>query len=351
MPHWDVFHGDRLEAERSLTTEAVRAALARGDLVVDDLIRPAGETRWARLGDSPEFAPAAPPIENEAPFEPPAWAETPSIGQGLDEPGWAAPVEPEGEPHPRDSLDREALARVEREPIPGPGPSQVSDFELAADSDFEVDARPASDPGYPRASDAHTPPVLPDEEAGGPGLPELVDPEFDVYVEEDEVEPEEFDPQDEDDEAAEFTLSRNSVERVEELDLAAMVDVAFQLVLFFLVTAQVVLYKTLEIPRPNEDKPPEAAAQAKTRSVDELEKDYILVEVDANGAIKVDRQPVDANRPALVERLRASRQATARKAMLLSADFATRHENAVLVFDVASEIDLRIAIAQPAGKK
>ncbi len=37
--------------------------------------------------------------------------------------------------------------------------------------------------------------------------------------------------------------------------------------------------------------------------------------------------------------------------MLLSADFATRHENAVLVFDVANEIDLQIAIAQPSGTK
>ena len=61
--------------------------------------------------------------------------------------------------------------------------------------------------------------------------------------------------------------------------------------LFFLVTAQVVLFKTLEVPRPNEDKPPEAAAQGRSKSVDELEKDYILVEVDAAGAIKVDRQP------------------------------------------------------------
>lgn len=61
----------------------------------------------------------------------------------------------------------------------------------------------------------------------------------------------EFDPRDVDDEAAGFTLARGSAEMVEELDLAAMVDFAFQLVLFFLANATGVLYKILEIPPPN----------------------------------------------------------------------------------------------------
>ncbi len=50
---WDVFHSDRLEVERSLTTDAVRAALARGDLGPDELIRPSGTTPWTRLADMP----------------------------------------------------------------------------------------------------------------------------------------------------------------------------------------------------------------------------------------------------------------------------------------------------------
>ncbi len=337
MPHWDVFHSERLEAERSLTTQAVRDALARGDLVEDDLIRPAGETRWTRLGDSPEFGSLASfvlPTEMNPFAEPPPF-EPPSIDEDADDSAESDMTRFEVDPHTLGSIEREALARAEREPSPEFDPPQYTEFEVVYDDD---------DPE----------PVLPDEQTERPDLPEIDlgnVARTDVFKEgavEDEFE---SDPLDEDDEAAEFTLSRNSPERVEELDLAAMVDVAFQLVLFFLVTAQVVLFKTLEVPRPNEDKPPEAAAQGRTKSVDELEKDYILVEVDAAGAIKVDRQPVAATRPALVETLRTSREKTARKAMLLSADFATRHENAVLVFDVANEIDLRIAIAQPSGKK
>jgi biopolymer transport protein ExbD len=285
MSQWDVFHSERLEAQRSLTSEAVRQAIDRGDLIEDDLIRPSGETRWTRLGDSPEFGPFPSPAR----------------------PGEDAPVS----------------AADTFEP-----PSAGSDeFEVVYDDDDLVRPDPI---GL----------TLPDDQAAGADLPEI-----------DEVADEYPDDDDDDEDIEEFTLSRNSTERVEELDLAAMVDVAFQLVLFFLVTAQVVLFKTLEVPRPNDDKPPEAAAQGRSKSVDELEKDYILVEVDAAGAIKVDRQPVSASRPALMETLRTSRDKTARKAMLLSADFATRHENAVLVFDVANEIDLQIAIAQPPAKK
>jgi biopolymer transport protein ExbD len=154
------------------------------------------------------------------------------------------------------------------------------------------------------------------------------------------------DPLGEDEEAAAFTLSRNEPEKVEELDLAAMVDVAFQLVLFFLVTSTVVLYKTLEVPKQNSDAPA-GATQGKTHSLSDLKNDYILVEVDAGGAMKIDREPVAAKLPALVERLRAARDATGRKSMLLSADAATAHRNAVLAYDAANEIGLGIAIARP----
>lgn len=263
MATWDVFHSGRLEVQRSLTTAAVRAALARGDLREDDLIRPADTSLpWQRLADLP------------------ALLESPSPA--------AAP-----------------------EDRAGGAPAGPLDLDFDRDSDSRV--------------------VLP---VGGADS-----------LDEEELGP--FDPQDEDEEAAEFTLARHSVGRVEELDLAAMVDVAFQLVLFFLVTATTVLFKTLEVPKPSPDPPPAAASQGQNRTLDDLQREYILVEIDAYGAIRVDHEPVAA--AALIERLRRARQDTARTAMLLSADFATPHRNAVRAYDAANEIGLRIAIAKPAG--
>ena len=150
----------------------------------------------------------------------------------------------------------------------------------------------------------------------------------------------------EDDEAG-FSLSRSATEKIEELDLAPMVDVAFNLVLFFMVTATTVLYKTLEIPKPSGEAPAAAVAQGRSRSLDDLKDDYILVEIDDSGAMKLDREPIAPVMETLVEQLRRAREKTGRKTMLLSADYATLHRNAVLAYDAANEIGLGIAIAKP----
>ena len=274
MTTWDVFHTDRLEVERGLTTADVRAAIARGDILDDDLIRPAGSADpWARLFDMPAL------------FEPePASLEAPAA------PSAAASSEPFGE----------------------------YDLNLR---------RPAVE--------------LPDRDES----PSSVE----ILAWDDNLDEEEYDPQEEDEAVAEFTLSRGSSERVEELDLAAMVDVAFQLVLFFLVTATTIVYKSLEVPKPNPESNQAAAAQGRSKTLDELKDSFILVEIDPLGAVKIDHEPVVADLSVLVERLRAERQRTDRKAMLLSADFATPHKNAVLAYDAANEIGLGIAIARPSA--
>ncbi len=152
-----------------------------------------------------------------------------------------------------------------------------------------------------------------------------------------------------DEEASEsgFSLTRSATQKIEELDLAPMVDVAFQLVLFFMVTATTVLYKTLEIPKPSGETPSGAVAQGRSRTLDELKDDFILVEIDDRGAMKLDREPIEPVRETLVELLRRAREKTGRKTMLLSADYGTLHRNAVLAYDAAQEIGLGIAIAKP----
>jgi biopolymer transport protein ExbD len=300
---WDVFHGDRLEVERSLTTESVRQALRRGDIREDDLVRPAGTTiPWARLADFPALLAPGPGHEEEPP-PPPEQAEDhapPAFVDDLDE-----------EEDEDDSvLDVIAGEREVEVPVAGDEDFGADDLELADDESLVA---------------------LP---VGGSAW--------------DEGEPE-YDPQEEDEAVAEFTLSRGSAETVEELDLAAMVDVAFQLVLFFLVTATTVLYKSLEVPKPNPDSPAAGAAQGRSRTMDDLKNDYILVEIDPGGAMKIDREPVPAEMAPLIERLRQAREKTGRKAMLLSADFATPHRSAVLAYDAANEIGLGIAIARPSG--
>ncbi|AGA31553.1 ExbD/TolR family protein [Singulisphaera acidiphila] len=364
MATWDVFHGDRLEVERSLTIEAVRQALAQGDLRDDDLIRPAGTTvAWVRLADFPALLipvdDPAPEVEVEVETPPPA---LPSVGFASDF------DESESNNQASDSVADEK----------GFDAPEFDDFEIL-DDDSQVALPVAHDEDTNRASD----PFADENEFDIPDFDDLdddsqvalpvaseeqfSDDDLEIPGEDDSLialpvgrgeddenegeEEEEYDPQEEDEAIAEFTLTRGSAETVEELDLAAMVDVAFQLVLFFLVTATTVLYKSLEVPKPNPDSPAAAAAQGHSRSLDELKDDYILVEIDPAGLMKIDREPVRADMAGLIERLRDAREKTGRKAMLLSADFATPHRNAVLAYDAANEIGLGIAIARPLGSE
>ena len=305
MPAWDVFHADRLEVERNLTDGQLRDALARGDVREDDLVRPAGTTvPWARIVDLPGFLDVPEP-------EAPTVADEP---QKVDEP-----------PVPDLDAEEERLVALidddeDLDPDAGPKSYDINQLGRALDA---FDSLPTQS-------------VVagPVDEVTAP-IPALLDVE---------------DDDDEEEAEGEFTLARAGAETVEELDLAAMVDVAFQLVLFFLVTATTVLYKSLEVPRPSRDAPAGAVAQGQPkRTLDDLKESYILVEIDPAGAVKVDREPAPAEMKALAERLRAARTSSGRTAMLLSADFSTPHRSAVAAFDAANEIGLRISVAKPAG--
>ena len=357
MATWDIFHAARLEVERGLSTEEVRARLARGELREDDLARPAGtSTPWARLLDLPELAAPAAPAEPRFP--------TPD---DEDE-------HPGGEPILTaliaDDEDEDEDEEDEVLPEPAPLMALIDEDEpiptaLIAEEDEDEDDEPArdvrlvpEDEDVPAARDPRLAEALealdevrshPRHLAAHDAMPfdeRVEDLDLGQHVEEEGAE---YDPEEEDEEAASFTLSRGSAEKVEELDLAAMVDVAFNLVMFFLVTATTVLYKTLEIPKPNPEKNPGQVAQAQSRTMEDLQGDYIIVEVDPAGAVKVDHEPAPARLDALAERLRKARQDTGRTKMLLTADFATPHRNAVMALDAANEVGMGIALARPAA--
>jgi biopolymer transport protein ExbD len=372
MANWDVFHSTRLEVERGLDDAAVRAALAQGDLTEDDLIRPAGSgSPWERLGDRLDVLIVEPPASTPPqgsttdvvpppprPVEPPARPDaTEWSTEILDRAGWK-----EHETVEDDDVDIEALKSGPDFEQVDPETSTPALLAFVDDEDDEDDDEEGlkilDDEEPAPAADAYSKPA-----SAGPILPPLesavaipVPGPAPLPFDEEELEAEfdgedEYDPLEEDEAVAEFTLARGSAERVEELDLAAMVDVAFQLVLFFLVTATTVFYKSLEVPKPSAEAPPEAAQQGNANTIEEKMKDFILVEIDPTGVLKIDRQPVDGalTRESLASRLRKLREDTGRRSMLLSADYVTPHRLTVLAYDAANEIGMGISIAKPAA--
>ncbi len=407
MANWDVFHSERLEVERGLPAEEIQARRARGELHDDDLVRPAGTTLpWKSLIDTPAFAsmPAAPPApapvlptplptppsKSEPELSPHSTDDLPPpspYGFGFDDtPTFIQPREyPPGPSNDETPLNAEEESQASRMSRFGPLDDPPTDFkerqEFVSDpfgvalppgstdkvsiADFLFDDVPDKNDAamtWAQVEDDDAPQELPTIVAPAdfgprfsaqpepdpglrPGAHELI---ADALID-DEDEPDEdvYDPQEEDEEAAEFTLSRSAPETVEELDLAAMVDVAFQLVLFFLVTATTVLYKSLEVPRPADEKPPEAAVQGRGRSLDDLSKDFVLVEIDSAGNYKIDREAVTGDLNAIISRLRTARETTGRHSMLLSPDYNTPHRLAVVACDAANEIGMDIKFANP----
>jgi biopolymer transport protein ExbD len=388
LANWDVFHADRLELERGLEPSAIRQAFKSGQLRDDDLVRPAGTTvAWSRLADMPELTQPAPASAELAQRTP--------VSTPVSVPRAAAAPPPSDYEVESDDFGPEI--------DDSPATLRAPDFvQLGAESDvaFPIinDAPQAPEPPVRASKDAAGDPpgewlwaeeVEEDDEdfkeetkpaaapAAAGGLESLDDEVLDaVPVEQEVLDAVPVDLEDEDlnladqpsrlalpvidsrgwddipdgpeeEEEGDISLSRSGPATVEELDLAPMVDVAFQLVLFFMVTATTVLYKTLEIPKPSQEQAPTAVAQG--RSLEDLQEDNVLVEVDPTGNVKIDREPVRNTMEAIVEQLRTAREKTGRKTMLLSADYATKHRHCVLVIDAAHEIGMNIVIAKPAA--
>ena len=334
MPNWDIFHSDRLEVERNLGLDAVRAAVARGEVVADDLARTAGSGEaWVRLSENAALwatftsrsATPAPPKKKGGEVEPPTTRASDSASL-------------------RDLLaDDDAVDTFDNDD----GDADPVPRRLLHTGSENLPDTPALPSGVRKATTEDLDPGFPDGYDRDLDL-SLREPRHTVDLDRGDGEyGDDYDPEAEDEEAAEFTFTRSGSETVEELDLAAMVDVAFQLVLFFLVTASTVVFKTLEVPKPKADAGKGSPTQSPARTIETVEKDYILVEVDANGEVKIDHEKSPNDFNGLANKLRDVRTRTNRNAVILTADSLTRHKNAVLVYDAANEVSLGIAIASP----
>jgi biopolymer transport protein ExbD len=291
MSNWDLFHADKLEVERNVSSSQLRERASQGELREDDLVRSAGTAdAWRRLGDMPGMF--------DAPASPGAF------------PGSTATSKPIPSAVILDDLNMPETRAA------GPEPALTSIL------------------GQDRA-DLHT---------QMPGTTRAGDSDLALPVTTEESLNDEPDHLAEDAEAADFTFaSRGGREKEEDLDLAAMVDVAFQLILFFLVTASTVYFKSVEIPPPDPEKA-KSAQQAVARTVQDLQNDNILVEIDSHGQFLLDHSPVALEN--LSQQMRALRESTGRTAMLLMADRATPHKFVVQALDAANEISLSIKIGR-----
>lgn len=342
---WDIYESETLAVRRSLGTDEVREELRRGKITGQDLIRPAGsEAPWRRIAGFPLEELAEP--ESARPVAPakPANAAVPIVDEDLLNPDAEIDLDPDsGENGPvetaRPVTRQEAAPSIELQALQW----LMEDDEKPKEAPKKEEprgraAKPSRSSATPRSADREPsilePSVELKLEAAGAGVPDL---HFD-----DEEGGEEGE--------GDFTLSRSRVEHVEEMDLAAMVDIAFQLVLFFMVTASVTMIKSMELPKPTETAKPAAASApgVGTRNRNEVEEEFIVVKISSDGEFLVEDDPVPADR--LIERLRSVRNESGKTGMILRAENRTKHRLAVAAYDAANEIGLRIAIERETGE-
>lgn len=132
----------------------------------------------------------------------------------------------------------------------------------------------------------------------------------------------------------------------DEMDLTPMVDVVFQLLIFFMVTASFALHKTIQTPTPEEN---QKGATQSIQSLEELEGVAILVRIDGKNGIYIDDDPLRDEIPvadALTDKMRKEHKSE----VIITADPAAWHRTVVKVVDAANEVGMqKIRLATRSG--
>jgi biopolymer transport protein ExbD len=115
-------------------------------------------------------------------------------------------------------------------------------------------------------------------------------------------------------------------------DMTPMIDVSFQLIIFFMIAATYTVQKTLDLPKqsPNPD-----AAGAVT--MEQLEQENII-RVTTDGSIAVDDQPTPAED--LVSRLKEATRSRRSAELVLDIDDEVVHDVVVKILDAAGAANI-----------
>jgi biopolymer transport protein ExbD len=123
---------------------------------------------------------------------------------------------------------------------------------------------------------------------------------------------------------------------VDEYDLTPMVDMAFLLNMFFMLTTAYALLHSMRIPAPKPDEVSKESKASQPISKDELDA-MIVVQIDADNKLRVDEQLTD---PDSLTRAIQGRM-TDKASVLIKAHPDAYHESLVRVFDSCNELRIQ----------
>jgi biopolymer transport protein ExbD len=122
------------------------------------------------------------------------------------------------------------------------------------------------------------------------------------------------------------------------VDMTAMVDIVFFVLIFFMVTSMEGVYSSIQMPSPD----PQKVATNGKRSVNDFlnDKDYVVVRIDKDNTIWVDDKEVASQQELLVH-LREIRQGNSSlKKMLVLGNSEAKHGRVVEVLDAGNDVGM-----------
>jgi len=138
------------------------------------------------------------------------------------------------------------------------------------------------------------------------------------------------------------------------IDMTAMVDIVFFLLIFFLVTSLQALEAVMDLPSPQA----QAGASSRVQTVSDLENDpeFISVRIEDDDSVWVEEEQVFGEQELRVRLRRAMDEAETPRGVLVSGNADASHGAAVMVFDACMSVgleDIRLTVQEttegPAG--
>lgn len=153
----------------------------------------------------------------------------------------------------------------------------------------------------------------------------------------------------EDEDSGEIPFHKKHHEEEEELDMTPLVDVAMQLILFFMVTSTMILQSCLEFPAPPPEDSKSAQAPPKIPTLDDLKIKNIMVKVKADNSIWIDEDKSPTKEAELRNKLEnVKRTRSVEGGILIVTEEAAYHQTTVTVMDAANLADIKpIKIGAP----
>ena len=133
---------------------------------------------------------------------------------------------------------------------------------------------------------------------------------------------------------------------VEDLvDMTAMVDIVFFVLIFFMVTSMEGVYSSIKMPVPDSQK----TVSSVRRSVSDFEsdKEYVIVRIDRDNTVWLNDTEIPSEQELLVRLREARKGASGPGRMLVLGNSEAKHGTVVMVLDAGSDVgmeDVQLAV-------